>query len=86
MFKIIEKYMGNLKKEDLDIMAKKNNLYLSEKELDFSYVFIKKNWESYLNNPNSLNLDKYKSYYTDENFIKIKNLYAKLFTKYSRYL
>lgn len=86
MFKIIEMYMKNLKIENLNEMAKKNGIYLSENELDFSFKFIKKNWESYLNNPNSLILDKYKSYYSEENFIKIKKLYASLFNKYSRFL
>lgn len=86
MFKIIEKYINKLKIEDFNNMCIQNNLYLNEEELLFSYQFIKKNWEVYLNNPNSLNIDKYKSYYSEENFLKIKKLYATYFNKYSRYL
>lgn len=86
MFKIIKVYMDNLKEEDLYNLAIKNNINLSESELNFSYSFIKKNWEVYLNNPASLNMENYKSYYSDENFKKIKILYANLFNKYSRYL
>lgn len=86
MFNIVKMYMNNLKIENLDQMAKNNNIFLSEDELKFSYNFIKKNWESYLNNPSSLNMDKYKSFYSDENFIKIKKLYAIMFNKYSRFL
>ncbi|MFI3260549.1 MAG: hypothetical protein R3Y13_02425 [bacterium] len=86
MFKIIEKYINNLNKEDLFTLASKNGIDLSDQELDFSYTFIKKNWEIFLNNPSSLNLDNYKDYYSKENLIKIKILYAKLFNKYSKYL
>lgn len=86
MLKIIEKYINNLKIEDLNNMCVKNNLYLSNDELKFSYNFIKKNWKTYLNNPNSLILDKYKSHYSDDNFIKIKQLYTFYFKKYSHFL
>ena len=51
--------MSLLKKEDVENFALKNNVSLNEEELNFTYEFVKKNWQIILNNPNAFNLEKY---------------------------
>ena len=57
MYNIIERYIKNLSKEQVNNFALKNNVNLSGLELDFLYVFIKKNYKEVLANPSLLNLD-----------------------------
>lgn len=86
MFNLIARYMERLKKEDVLNFAIKNNVSLSEEELDFTYLFVKKNWDKILRNPNLLNFDRFKDRYSEENFIKIQKLYQMYYQKYGHYL
>lgn len=86
MFNIIERYMNKLTKEDVNNFAQKNNVFLNEEELDFTYVFVKKNWQTVIANPNTLNLDRYKDKFTEENLIKIKKLFKEYSIRYKNYL
>ena len=47
--------MANLKKEDVQKFALKNNVHLSDAELDFTFLFVQKNWDTIIRNPNLLN-------------------------------
>lgn len=78
--------MNKLKLEDVSNFATNKGITLSENELVFTYEFIKKNWESILGNPKLFNIDRYKSNYTPDNFIKIKKIYKEYLQKYSNYL
>ncbi len=86
MNKLIESYINNLTVDKLGSLATKNNIYLSENELGFSYKFIKKNWSNILTNITSFNIEKIKNNYTEENFNKIKKLYLTSIRKYANYL
>ena len=86
MFNIIERYMTKLSIEDVNNFAIKNDIHLSNEELDFTYAFIKKNWQPILSNPNMLNLDRYKDKFSEENLIKIKKLFKEYSIKYKNYL
>ena len=86
MFNIIERYINKMSKDQINDFAKKNEIYLSGLELDFLYVFIKKNYKEVLSNPALLNIDRYKNKFSDENFVKIKKLYNEYLTKYRNYL
>lgn len=86
MYNIIERYIKNLSKEQVNNFALKNNVNLSGLELDFLYVFIKKNYKEILANPNILNLDRYKTKFSEENFVKIKKLFNEYLSKYGSYL
>ncbi len=86
MYNLIKRYMSNLTKEQLNNFAIKNNVSLNEQELDFTFVFIKKNWELIFRNPNLLDLNRYKEQYTEENFEKIKKLIAFYYQKYGHLL
>ena len=78
--------MNRISKEDVNNFAQKNNVTLSESELDFTYDFIKKNWQPILANPNMLNFDRYKDKYSPENLEKIKKLFKEYSIKYKNYL
>lgn len=80
--KKIEEEIRKLNKEDIINYSKKYNVYLNKKELDFIYSFIKNNHREFLNNPQSFNLANYKSNFSEENYVKLNNLY----NKYSSYL
>ncbi len=86
MYNIIERYIKNLSKEQVNNFALKNNVNLSGLELDFLYVFIKKNYKEVLANPSILNLDRYKTKFSEENFVKIKKLFNEYLSKYGSYL
>lgn len=60
MYNLIKRYMDNLTKEQVNNFALKNQVYLSDEELSFTYTFVKKNWEMVFRNPNLLQLERYK--------------------------
>ena len=87
MFKgIIENYINKLSLYDINDFAIKNNIYLNKNELETTYKIVKTEYKEFLNNPDSINLDKYKSYYNEDNFNKIVILFNEYFKKYRAYL
>ena len=78
--------MQNLNKEQVSNFALSKDINLSNEELDFTYEFVKKNWEKILGNPKLLNLDRYKEKFSEENFIKINKLFIEYSQKYRNYL
>lgn len=86
MFVLIERYVNKLTSTDINNFAISNNINLSDEELDFTYNFVKRNYKSVLSNFNLFDFDKYKNYYSEENFIKIKKLIREYALKYSKYL
>lgn len=77
MLNVVKNYISIMRKEDILKFAKKNNLQVSENELDFLYIFIKNNYEYYLKNPNLLDISKYKDKFSSENYIFLNNLVNK---------
>lgn len=71
MLNLIEPYIKNISKNDINNFALKNNINLNNNELDFIYNFIKTRYKDILNNPSNFNLVKYKQNFSNENFIKI---------------
>ena len=81
MLNVIEPYINNITKEDINSFALNNNINLNKNELDFIYNFIKTRYKDVLSNPNNFSLVKYKNNFSNENFIKINaivNRYKKL--------
>ena len=78
--------MLKLTKNDVFNFATSKNINLSEEELNFTYDFIKKNWEQIIKNPNLLNIDRYKEHFSEENFNKIKKLILEYSAKYQAFL
>ena len=85
MFQLIKNYVSTLTKDKVLEIALKNDIHLSENELDFIYRFIKKNYEALYANPN-IDLSKYKQYLSDENYVKIMKLVSDYKIKYASYL
>jgi len=59
---------------DINNFAINNNIYLSKKELDFIYNYIKDNYMLLIDNPNSFNISNYKDIFNEDNYVKINNL------------
>lgn len=74
MINIIEPYINNITKNDINSFALKNNINLNNNELEFIYNFIKTRYKEVLNNPNNFSLTKYKNNFSNENFVKINGL------------
>lgn len=86
MFNIIERYINNMTKDDVNKFALSKNIELSESELNFTYEFIKKNYKNMLGNPKLFDLERYKNNYSKENFSKITKVYQEYLQRYSNYL
>lgn len=86
MYNLISKVMMRLTKEDVNNFALSKNIVLSPEELDFTYLFVKKNWEQVIKNPNLLNLERYQDKFSPENFIKIKKLFNEYSSRYQVFL
>lgn len=78
--------MNNLSKETVNNFALKNNIELSNEELDFTYDFVKKNWKTVLSNHGIFDLEKYKEKFSSENFPKVQKLLKESLFKYHDYL
>lgn len=78
--------MNNLNKTQVNQFAIQNNVNLSEQELDFTYAFVKKNWEMILRNPTLLKLERYKNQFSEENYKKIEQLIQFYYQKYGHLL
>ncbi len=86
MFVLIKRYIDKMSMDDLNNFALKNNVSLSQEELSFTYSYVKKNYETILRNYTLFDFDKYKEYYSEENYIKIKKLIKEYMIKYGKYL
>ena len=78
--------MSMLKKEDINNFAIKKNVFLSESELNFTYEFLKKNWQDILKNPNAFDINRYKDNFSPENFIKVKKVFEEYYQKFGLFL
>lgn len=81
MFQLIKNYVSRMTKEDIVKFTEKNGIYLNDSELDFTYRFIKRNYEALYANPN-VDLSKYKDNFTPENYSKIMALLIEYKSKY----
>ena len=79
---LVKNYVEKMTKDDCMGFALKNNVLLSESELDFVYNFIKKNYNELLANPD-IDLSRFKSNFTEENYLKIDKLLKELKQKYA---
>lgn len=86
MFNIIGAYINKLTKDDINKFAISKGANLSNEELEFTYSFIKKNWKDILKNPSIFDIERYSKYYSNDNFIKIKQVFNEYFQKFSSYL
>ena len=78
--------MARLTVQDVNNFALSKNCELSPEELNFTFLFIKKNWQEILKNPSLFDINHYQSHYSPENFAKIKQVYNEYFNRFSQYL
>lgn len=77
MNNIINNYVERLTKEDIIKFANMNNLRVTDNEINFVYSFIKNNYKTVLNNPNSFNLSLYRDKFSEDNYLFLDNLINK---------
>lgn len=77
MLNLIEPFINRMTKEDIIKFAKKNNLNVTEHEINFVYSFIKNNYQTVLKNPDNFNLALYKNEFSNDNYLFIENLISK---------
>ena len=78
--KIIKSYIKSISKDDIMIYAKKNNINLTNKELDIIYFEIKNNYNAIINNPNEA-LYNIKSKVSSNTYDKLYELYTIYYPK-----
>ena len=84
MFQLIKNYIDKMTIFDLDNIAKKNDIFFSKEELEYTYNFLKRNFEALYANPN-LDLSRIKSHFSEENYTKLQKKLFDFKTKYSDY-
>ena len=70
MNSMLKNYIAKLNKEQIISFALMHNIVLNDEEVNFTYSFIKNNWEELF------------KYYTKENFPKIKVLFQEYYEKF----
>ena len=83
MKNMIINYIRNMNIDDINNFAIKNNIFLSNEELNFIYKYIKNNYNYLIDNYNLFNLSNYKDYFSEENYKKIKMLINDYKKKYN---
>lgn len=78
--KIIKSYIKSISKDDIMNYAKKNNINLTNKELDIIYFEIKNNYNAIINNPNEA-LYNIKSKVSSNTYDKLYELYTIYYPK-----
>ena len=81
MFQLVKNYVSKMTLEDVYKFSSKKGINLSPEEADFVYRFIKKNYEALYANPN-IDLTKYRSHFSDENFDAMMKLVSEYKSKY----
>ena len=82
MYMLVKNYVEKMTKEDCLKFAKDNDIYLNSEELNFVYTFIKRNYKELLIQKD-IDLSKFKSNFTEENYTKINKLLNTLKQKYA---
>lgn len=80
---LIEKFINNMSLYDIQKFAISNDVFLSNNELSFIYEYVKNNWKEILNKKGIIDIDKYREYFSNDNFDKIKKLINIYRDKYS---
>ena len=83
MNNLIKIYINKIKKDDVNIFLKNNNINLSEKEIDYAYYILKNKYELILDNDVSI-FNDIKDNISEDNYIKLMELYNNYKTKYFR--
>ncbi len=73
---VIKLYIDKLKKDDIKVFLKSNNIIVDDNELDYLYIVVKNKYEDFLNNDITV-LNNIKENINNEAYIKLLELYNK---------
>ena len=79
---LIENYIKQINKTDIYNFAIKNNLQLTEKDVDILYHYLKNNWQEILYGNSRGVLSELETKFDADKFLKIKKLFDFYFEKY----
>lgn len=82
---LIKNYIDLLSSEKLNEFGIKNDIHLSDKELEYLLNLVKNNWEDILNDETTYLEDLQKNI-NEKDFIKIKELFLYYKKRYKGYL
>ena len=82
----IENYIKQINKSDILVFANKNNIQLSEKDVDILYHYLKNKWQDLLYGNSTKIFNELEKQFDSEKFLAIKNLYYFYFDKYQDFL
>ena len=85
MYDLISRFIERMNPEDIKNFATKQEIDLSDDEINFIYSFLKKNWQELLGNPNALIMSRYRNQFSPENYEKINSLVNFYRSRYSGY-
>lgn len=83
---LIESYIKNIKKKDIYEFGLKNNIELTEKDVDILYHYLINNWQDLLYGNYRGVFSELESHIDKDKFLKIKNLFDFYFNKYQNLL
>ena len=86
MISIIKNYINNITIDNLNILLTKNDIHLSNDELNILYKYLKNDWYTFIyENPTPI-LNDIKNKFTLNNYNKLYELYIMAKEKYKNYL
>ena len=86
MKNLIQKYINNLTINDVVSFANKNNIDLSNDEVDYIYKKNKKNWETLIFGNPTFIFNDLKNHISSNNYNKVLELFNLYRNKYKSYL
>ena len=84
-FSILDNYINKLTKDDIILFGKKNNITLTDKEINYIYNVIKNDYDILLSNNYQKVFDDASSYIKEDKLKKIYNLFLDYRNKYSSF-
>lgn len=81
MNNLIRSYIKNLNEDDVRAWSARKGIILTDDEAEYAFKYIKNNYESVLNNPDSFNVSDHEKKFSEENYQKLKEL-VKEYIKY----
>lgn len=83
---LIENYIKQINKTDIYNFAIKNNIQLTQKDVDILYHYLKNNWQEILYGNSRGVFSELKTKFEADKFIMIKELFDFYFEKYHDFL
>ena len=84
--KLIKNYINSLSKEDINNFALNNNITLTDKEINYLYKIIQKNWYKIIFGDPTVIFNDLKTYFSETKYNQLYQLYQIYKDKYSHYL